>query len=186
MKKGEVEFNTSEHLYQTEHLHFHGKEREAAELQEISSGFKAMEYAHAVLPEEDLSESWHQCRVKVMMAANRIKLKQCEHVRAELVESTGRLVEATSNLWWGSGMPPELTRTTLPGKNKLGEVLSKLRDEFWTRAENPQMPDTNLRDIGEAGLEDDSDMETVIEEAIGKRKASSPLENSKAGKWVLR
>ena len=43
---------------------------------------------------------------------------------------------------------PELTRTTLPeywpGKNKLSEVLSRLRDEFWVRADNPTMSESDL------------------------------------------
>ncbi len=46
------------------------------------------------------------------------------------------------------------------------------------------MSESDLWQAGDAELED-SDTDTVVEEVIGKCKATSLRENTKSGKWVL-
>ena len=54
-----------------------------------------------------------------------------------LVTGEKRLIEARADLWWGSGMPYNLTTTTKPafhpGRSWLGEIMMKLRSQLRTQ-----------------------------------------------------
>ena len=94
------------------------------------------------------------------METNLLKYRACPHAKAVLLDSKVVLAEATSDKFWGTGLNPEMTRTTLsdywPGKNNLGKVLVRIWEDFI----NDEM----------------TAMENVIPSTPGsKRKAESPL-----------
>ncbi len=124
-----------------------------------------------------------------MLDVNRLKFKSCTHARKVLTEASGRLVEATSDLFWGSGMPLELTRSILldfwPGKNTVGNILCKLLEEFWLRQDNPKMPKSEIVDIMKVQDKSNEEVEEDGYLQLSKRKASSPLESVKKNtKWT--
>ena len=92
----------------------HGLHESAKEIAEADSGFEAMTKAHEVLPKEDSSNKWMEDAIPVMTECVHAKLSGCPHIKETLVNSSGRLVEATSDTFWGSGMSVEMTRSTLP------------------------------------------------------------------------
>ncbi len=65
--------------------------------------------------------------------SNRLKFENCQHACEYLLQTTGNIVEAMNNLFWGSGFPPDVTKTTLqeywPSENQFGKILLALRDE---------------------------------------------------------
>ena len=114
LKDGELSFDTSEQMYQHHRLVHHGLHESANEITKADSSFEAMNKAHEVLPKEDSSNEWMEEAIPVMTECVCAKLDGCSHVREALVDSSGRLVEATSDTFWGSGMSVEMTRSTLP------------------------------------------------------------------------
>ncbi len=125
-----------------------------------------MTKAHRTLPKEDSSNEWIEEAIPVMTKCVWAKLEGCPHARETLVESSGRLVEATSDTFWGSGMSVEMTRSTLPdywpGKNSMGKILNELCFEFCLHADTPDMSEAQIKEICTAQDEskwDDSDAE---------------------------
>ncbi len=183
MKDGELSFDTSEQMYQFSMLEHHGMHDAARDVLTADSGFEAMIKAHEALPKEDTSNEWIEEAIPIMTKCVQAKLEGCPHVRETLVESSGRLVEATSDIFWGSGLSVEMTRSTLPdywpGKNRMGEILSELRFEFCLRADAPEISEAQIQEVCAAQAEskcEESDMED--EEATNqasKQKALSPL-----------
>ncbi len=96
-----------------------------------------------------------------MMETNLSKYRSCLHAKSALMNSKVVIAEATSDKIWGSGLNPEMTRTTLsdywPGKNNLGKILVRICKDFVN-----------------------GDMTAKQEDIPGtpgnKRKATSPLE----------
>ncbi len=180
---------SSEHLYQACRLHFHDKHEAAIKVTDAATGCKAMQIAHESLPSDESSEEWNRVAMAKMLDMNRLKFKSCIHARKVLTEASGRLVEATSDLFWGSGMPLELTRSILldfwPGKNTVGNILCKLLEEFWLRQDNPKMPKSEIVDIMKVQDKSNEEVEEDGYLQLSKRKASSPLESVKKNtKWT--
>ncbi len=69
-----------------------------------------------------------------MTDTNRLKYSSCPHAKDVLVCSKPCLVEATSNRFWGSGLGPDHTVSTLkdywPGQNHMGQILCQLHEEI--------------------------------------------------------
>ena len=124
---GQYDFPSAEHHYQFKYLHYHGKLEESYLVLEADIGLQARKIAHSVLPEEDVKPSWQESAVKEMLDTNILKYKSCSHAKDMLMGSKVVLAEVTSNAFWGSSLPPDLTVTTLsdywPSKNNLGKIL---------------------------------------------------------------
>ncbi len=153
---GQHEFHSSEQHYQFQWLRHYGKVEESYTVLESESGVEAMCLAHEILLEMETHSDWWEQAMSVMTDLNRKKYQACEHAHEVLLDSNVVLVKATSNVFWGSGLNPERTLTTLsdywPGKNHMGKLLVCLHDKFMQ-------------------IEDDSDQMDGC-----KRKASSPLQ----------
>ncbi len=72
--------------------------------------------------------------MKEMLETNILKYKSCKHAKAELLSSKVVLAEATTNVFWGSGLLLEMTIDMLsdywPGKNNIGKILVLIREDF--------------------------------------------------------
>jgi ribA/ribD-fused uncharacterized protein len=80
----------------------------------------------------DEDRAWQLIRYDVMKELISIKTETCPEFKTALLESEDKnLAEATGNLFWASGLNPQLTNTTnpdyYPGKNKLGQILMNQR-----------------------------------------------------------
>ena len=166
LKDGELSFDTSEQMYQYSRLEHHGMHEVMRDVLTADSGFEAMTKAHEAPLKEDSSNEWIEEAIPVMMKCVWAKLEGCPHVRETLIELSGRLVEATSDTFWGSGVSVEMTRSTLPDywprKNRMGEILSKLWFEFCLLTDAPDISDAQIKEICAAQAEseyEESDME---------------------------
>ena len=77
---------------------------------------------------------WSQHGAQIMKNACRAKFFQCERFKNELLKSTGTLCEAAKgDRIWGVGLglndPAVFDRQEWKGKNKLGFLLTELREE---------------------------------------------------------
>ncbi len=128
------EFHSSEQHYQFQHLHHHGKVDKSFTILETTSGWEAMKAAHEILPDTETQSDWWDKTVSVMTESNCLKYESCPHAQEVLLDSNVVLVEATSNVFWGSGLNPERTMAMLsdywPGCNHMGKLLVCLREEF--------------------------------------------------------
>ncbi len=90
-----------------------------------------MKIAEQALPKEEESDDWKWNAVEEMKLSNRLKFENCPYAHKYLLQTTGCIVEATTNPIWGSGLMPDMTRMTLkdywPRKNNLGQILMELR-----------------------------------------------------------
>ncbi len=100
------DFLTSEHHYQFKHLCHHGMIDDSYRVLEAD---KDMKLAHQVLLEEKVQPSWLNMVVDEMLHMNCLKFDSCVHAKQALLNSKVVLEEATTNPFWGSGLPPELT-----------------------------------------------------------------------------
>ncbi len=80
---------------------------------EAESGFDAMQIVHKVLPDTETKSNWWDKAVKVMTTSNQLNFNACEHAQEMLLDTNVVLVEATSNVFWGSGLNPKKTMSTL-------------------------------------------------------------------------
>ncbi len=98
---------------------------------EVDSGFQAMKIAGSALPKDEEKLEWKDIALREMEVSNVLKFESCAHARAMLASANSHIVEATSNAFWGLGLPPDLTRITLveywPGENQFGKVLMKIK-----------------------------------------------------------
>ena len=98
------------------------------------SSFDAMKLAHCVLPEDDVQPSWKSIALDKMLNTNRLKYQNCLHTKEMLMNTKVVLAEAMSNIFWGTGLPPEQTKHTLsdywPGLNNMGKILVRLREDL--------------------------------------------------------
>ena len=133
IKDGQYDFNSSEQHYQFGRLYFHGKVDESYHVLEVDMGFQAMKIAEVALLNEEKSD-WLTQAVVDMRNSNVLKYESCPHAHEYLLSTDAPIVEATSNVFWGSGLPPDLTRSTLcdfwPGQNNLGSILMDLRESL--------------------------------------------------------
>ncbi len=92
-------------------------------------------------------------------------------------------------MFWGSGLNPELTCTTLPdywpGKNNLGVILSCICDELFIADDNLYMSTEVLQEILQSiHCDPEKDPDLGIQFIRAKCKASSPLEGAgKSQRW---
>ncbi len=89
-----------------------------------------MKIVHESILSEDSNDEWKAIVIWEMMETNLLKYRAYPYAKAILLDSKVVLAEATSDKFWGSGLNPKMTRTTLsdywPGKNNLGKVLVRI------------------------------------------------------------
>ena len=112
-----------------------------------------------MLPKDKVKPSWHERAVKEMLETNVLKYSLCGHIKRALMCFKVVLAEATSNIFWGLGLLPDMTVNTLcdywPSKNNLGKILVHICEDFVVSEQHGSSP------VGPSE----------------KCKATSPLEN---------
>ncbi len=123
-------FNSSEQMYQHKRLSFHDKYEEASKILSMDNAFEVMKYSYEVLPSEKVQEEWLDMAVAQMEQVNHVKYHNCEHAKMLLEEAPGYLIQATSDIFWGSGLGPDMTKIMLqdywPSQNNMGQVLTRI------------------------------------------------------------
>ena len=131
----EIDFTSSEQAYQWSACVEKLREDLAEEVMKANSPSEAKRIASAV---KTVDSNWHNVKYGVMEKVLHAKANCSKDFRESLL-ATGekQLIEARADLWWGSGMPYNLTTTTKsafhPGKSWLGEILMKLRSQLRTQ-----------------------------------------------------
>ena len=89
---------------------------------------------HAKLIAKDIpdDEAWDIIKLEVMSDLLKIKLESCPDFKETIIQTgDGVLAEATGDLFWASGLSPDLTLCTrpsnYPGRNELGKLLMELK-----------------------------------------------------------
>ena len=98
------------------------------------------------IKDQDPTSNWNLIKYDVMREVLMAKINTNPDIKSYLFESGDKqLVEASANdLYWGSGLPFNITVTTTPDKypwkNMLGKLLSDIRSELRANdiiSENP-------------------------------------------------
>ena len=126
-------FTSVEQAYQWKKMKHIKQEAFALEITKAKTPSKAKQIANRV--PQNLLEDWHFIKLDVMKQILDAKLEQCSKFRDELSKSQGkRIIEATQDTYWASGLPPYLSTTTkpeyFPGENWLGRILEDMREEL--------------------------------------------------------
>ena len=128
---GPLTFETSEHAYQFRACEEHLRPDIAEQVFKAKNPREA-KYLSASIKDADPSSHWNTTKYEVMRHVLMAKAESSESLCEYLLESDNKpLVEATSDMYWGSNLSYNLTITTLPekypGKNMLGKLLCEIR-----------------------------------------------------------
>ena len=99
-------------------------------------------------------EAWDIVKVDVMTDLLKIKLDSCPEFKEAIIQTGDSvLAEATGDLFWASGLSPDLTICTwpsnYPGRNELGKLMMELRSlvfmaEDFGNAKSPGIFDVSV------------------------------------------
>ena len=129
----ERHFTSVEQAYQWKKMQHIGHEAYSREIMLAKTPGRAKQIANRV-PYQHL-KTWHSIKRDVMREILAAKCEQCPKFKETLLKSEGkRLVEATQDLYWASGLPPILSSSTkpecFPGCNWLGRILEDMRHDI--------------------------------------------------------
>ena len=148
-------FTSIEQAYQWRKMKHIGQEAYALEISKSKTPGRAKQIANRV--PGNLLKDWHVIKCDVMRELLIAKVEQCSKFRSTLLKTEGkRLIEATNDMYWASGLPPYLSTTTkpecFPGKNWLGRILEDIRDELRQSTSSSSMDTSDPTNtlIGEA------------------------------------
>ena len=148
-------FPSVEQAYQWRKMKHIGQEAYALEISKSKTPGRAKQIANRV--PGNLLKDWHVIKCDVMRELLIAKVEQCSKFRSTLLKTEGkRLIEATNDMYWASGLPPYLSTTTkpecFPGKNWLGRILEDIRDELRQSTSSSSMDTSDSTNtlIGEA------------------------------------
>ena len=123
-------FTSVEQAYQWKKMQHIGHEQYSREIMMSKTPGRAKQIANRV--PYHLLKKWHSIKRDVMREIIGAKIEQCPKFKETLLKSEGkRLIEATQDMFWASGLPPNLSSSTkpecLPGCNCLGRILEDMR-----------------------------------------------------------
>ena len=152
-----------EHAYQYTKAQVSGYEEMAQKIY-LANTAKDAKLLSKEIPE---SEAWDVIKLDVMTDLVRIKLDTCELFYDALMETGNKiLVEATGDLFFASGLSPELTVNTRPGNypglNELGKIMMELRSAYQLSAELASRSLTNDASKSTQNDQDASHNESVF------------------------
>ena len=119
------EYSSAEQAYQHQKAFHANYEDVCTKILESKTGLEA-KYIGDQIPE---SEDWLNIKEETMTRILLTKYKTVEKMKEKLetVSENTVFAEATTDCYWGTGLTPELTKTTesamWPGKNKLGYLI---------------------------------------------------------------
>ena len=162
-----------EHAYKSQEAIYKEREDLVPVIADLPRGLDAMRMVNDAVKGVE-NEEWTLNRVSIMKTLLEDKFTCSNAFRETLLSSTGILVEATTNQYWGSGLKGIIpTKETLsskwPGQNKMGKLLTEMRDakqaELTTAAEpkaSTTSPATSVSVIDTIQEEDEEEMEPVL------------------------
>ncbi len=93
-----------------------------------------MKIAETALPKDEEKPNWKLVVLREMETSNTLKFDSYCHAKEVLMQMKRHIVEVTSNVYWGSGLPLDLTKSMLSDywlrENQFSKVLMKLRDHY--------------------------------------------------------
>ena len=127
----EQNFSSSEQLYQYRKAVILNQPEDAQEILRTTKPLDIKAIGDRINEKVDTTK-WEDVKVAEMRSVLELKFHTCKEFREKLKNSQDKiLVEATNNLFWGSGLPPKATATqpcdAWPGSNRLGQVLMEMR-----------------------------------------------------------
>ena len=129
LESGSKSFPSSEHWYQYRKAMYVGDTVAAGSILDARTPYDAMLLGRDLNTE---NSEWEAHKTNIMREILQCKYDQCPEFQDSLQKSeTKILAEATSHLYWASGLPPSTTSSraceTWPGRNMLGKLLMELR-----------------------------------------------------------
>ena len=126
-----VKHRSAEHAYQYSKAIQGGKDTIANRILESDTAYHAKTEA-SYLP---YNPNWGDQKEKVMQTVLQSKAKYCPEFREALINSENVIAEAVpGELFWSTGLNKEITlrvkKASWPGKNRMGKLLSTLREEI--------------------------------------------------------
>lgn len=127
-------FKSAEHAYQYAKAVDMGKLEIAHEIKAADNAFIAKGISRK-LPKDQIQQ-WEKSNCDIMREIIEVKAKTVPEFVTCLRETAAyTLAEATSDLFWGTGLNPELTEVTKPeywaGKNILGAIIMDVRERIF-------------------------------------------------------
>ena len=127
------EFTSSEQAYQWRFAKYVELDDITAEIMASRTPAEAKDIASRI--PRHLHRDWHSFKHCVMREVLHAKADSCPRFKQELIQTGDRkLVEATRDLFWASGLSPKESASTqpgyYPGLNQLGRVLERVRHEL--------------------------------------------------------
>ena len=140
---------------------------------ETHSPAEAKEIASSI--PRQLHIDWHAIKVCVMRDILHVKADYCPIFKSTLIASVGkRLVESTQDLFWASGLPPQVTSSTkpeyYPGRNTLGHILESVRADLVKEAVLLDLadPDTDNYDSSSSTTDINNALPTPLETELSE------------------
>jgi ribA/ribD-fused uncharacterized protein len=164
----DINFSSSEHIYQWEKAQAHGRRDIAAEIESATSAKQARLLSHNITT----MAKWEENNTNLMMQILQEKIEQNPDIKEELLGSGEKIIaECVPNAYlWSCGLTKEAASNThpdkWPGKNVMGEMLMHIRE---TQREN----DKENIELDSEDSEDDKRSEDYTQEA-GTNAAESP------------
>ena len=127
-------FQSSEHAFQFTKAMFLKSDNLAESIYSASSPHEAKTIAAQLISHNNMAD-WLKINVDVMRKILRAKWNCSGRFRQTLMSTSGMTIaEATSDMFWGVGVAPNLALHTKPnkflGRNELGRSLMELRDNI--------------------------------------------------------
>ena len=123
-------FTSSEAAFQYEKARICGAKREERLIQ-TSGAYKAKTIGKGIKENKE----WESKKVGIIYEITKEKFIQNDDMRAKLLATENlKLYEATPSKYWGCGLPMsklnEIGEGKIPGSNKFGQILEKVRSEL--------------------------------------------------------
>ena len=124
-------YNNAETAFQFKKASTCGKKEEAKQILKMSDPYAAKRTGRNIKE----TEEWKKNKEKTMKEILEAKFNQNEEIKRKLVDTGNKkLLEGTSDKYWGCGLPiakyKSLNPKSITGKNVLGQMLSEIRKKI--------------------------------------------------------
>ena len=142
-------FDSAESDYQCTCVKFHGNEALAAQIQVVQDPYAAKKLSQKI----QCNAEWNAKKISIMREIVKAKFDANDTIRDKLLQTKGRLYEATTDRVFGCGYTlsqrDQIRANSITAGNKLGELLVEYRDthkkadtsthDQWTPMNDPAM-----------------------------------------------
>ena len=121
-------FDSAESAYQCTCAKFHGNEALAAQIQVVQDPYAAKKLSQKI----QCNAEWNAKKISIMRDIVKAKFDANDTIRDKLLQTKGRLYEATTDRVFGCGFTlgqrDQIRANSITAGNKLGELLVEYRD----------------------------------------------------------